>query len=264
VSRSLLRRALALAALGAFAAPGVLRAQSGPQDQPFLFTPAPLSAQAGASLLTSLDAGYAERSFSAVAPERLELRFGLQTRLGSRLALLSRVGMVPGGVDAGAMVEGQLMLDLVSARTGALALGFGGEREYGGTGVALARVAGALRGSRWQLAGNVRVEHPFAAGRDAADLLTSVGYERRLTPALALGVEGVAEDLEGLVETDEAEGGAKLMLGPTLALGSDGSHWLVLLGGGPIMYVNRNPRVSAAERALDDSGFVLRASIRHR
>jgi hypothetical protein len=257
------RRRAALLLAAALAAPGTLRAQAGPGIQPFLFSTLP--APAGGAALASVDAGYAQQAFRALAPEALEMRLGLLAPLGRRLTLLSSAGLVPGGESAGVMLHGELMLGVLSGRPGALSVGLGGVREYDGTGVALARVAAVRAGAGWQLAGNVRVEHPFARDRDALDLLTSAGYTRRLHPALALGVEGVAEDLEGLVEREEAEGGAKLMLGPTLALGTERSRWLLLLGAGPVLYVNRNVRSTTAERDLrSSSGFVLRLSLRHR
>jgi len=50
-----------------------------------------------------------------------------------------------------------------------------------------------------------------------------------------IGLEAVAEDLEGLFDTHEAEGGTKLLLGPTLSLAPARSHWLLIVGGGPVL-----------------------------
>jgi hypothetical protein len=259
------RIALSLALATALAAPGWLHAQTFERSQPFLFTTLPLSGETGPALITTLDAGYAERSFAAVAPERLEMRAGLQSALSPRFSLLAGAGVVPGGEDSGAMVGAEVMMDVLGRHPGSLGVGVGGERDYDGTGVATAHMVAARRGSDWQVAGNVRFEHPFNPDRDAVDLLTSLGYEHRLGSAAAVGVEGVGEDLAGLFETDEAEGGAKLMLGPTLALAAPRSRWLLLLGGGPILYINRNSRASSAVRDLDtDAGFALRLSLRHR
>jgi hypothetical protein len=258
------RIALAVTLAAAVAAPGRLAAQSFAQSQPFLFTTLPLSGEARAATITTLDAGYAERSFAAVAPERLEMRAGLQSALSPRFSLLANAGVVPGGEDSGAAVGAEVMMDVLGRHPGALGVGVGGGRDYDGTGVAMAHMVAARRGSDWQVAGNVRFEHPFNPDRDAMDLLTSLGYEHRLGAGAAVGVEGVGEDLEGLFETDEAEGGAKLMLGPTLSLAAPRSRWLLLLGGGPILYINRNSRTSPAVRDLNtDAGFALRLSVRH-
>ncbi len=260
------RRALLSAALAvALVAPAGLSAQMGVQSQPFLFTTLPLNGQPGGALLTTLDAGYAERSFAAVAPERLEMRAGVQSLLSRRFSLLASAGVVPGGEDSGVTLGAEVMMDLLGSRPGSLAVGLGGGRDYDGTGVAAAHMVAARRGSDWQVAGNVRLEHPFDPDRDAMDVLTSIGYERSLGSGVALGIEAVGEDLEGLVEAEEAEGGARLMLGPTLALAAPQSRWFLLLGGGPVLYVNRNSRTSPAIRDLNTaSGFALRISVRHR
>ena len=80
----------------------------------------------------------------------------------------------------------------------------------------MGRVAIGRTFARSSLFGNLRFERPLTTGRDAADLVTTVGWMRRVGPALNVGVEAVGEDLEGLWEADEAEGGAKLFAGPSL------------------------------------------------
>jgi len=247
----------------ALAAPTALRAQSAPRSQPFLYTTLPTVAGAAAPLAT-LDLGYAERSFDAVAPEHFEMRLGVQSALSRHVSLLARAGFVPGGADAGAMVDAEILLTPLARHPGTLAFGVGAIRDYDGTGEAVARVAAAHRGTDWQLGANVTAEHPFSPDRDAVDVLTSVGYDHRLASGVVLGVEAVGEDLEGLIEADEAEGGAKLMLGPTLTLAPAASRWAVVAGAGPILYIRRNDRFSPAPRELGSSGYALRFSLRHR
>ncbi|MBP7126173.1 hypothetical protein KBD49_07390 [Myxococcota bacterium] len=56
-----------------------------------------------------------------------------------------------------------------------------------------------------------------SAGRDEADVMTALAVSYAVVPSLRIGLEVAGEDLEGLFEEEEAEGGAKLLFGPTLA-----------------------------------------------
>jgi hypothetical protein len=62
------------------------------------------------------------------------------------------------------------------------------------------------------VAAGVLLEHPYAAGRDALDLITSLGASHALTSTLWLGVEAVGSDLEGFWDSAEAGGGATLVV----------------------------------------------------
>ena len=67
-----------------------------------------------------------------------------------------------------------------------------------------------------------------------------------------LGIEAVAEDIEGFVEKDEAEGGAKLMVGPTIVLAPSGARWSLLLGGGVVTQLTPSTRSPVTVGALRD------------
>jgi hypothetical protein len=56
-----------------------------------------------------------------------------------------------------------------------------------------------------------------SAGRDEVDVMTALAVSYAVVPSLRIGLEVAGEDLEGLFEEEEAEGGAKLLFGPTLA-----------------------------------------------
>ena len=58
-------------------------------------------------------------------------------------------------------------------------------------------------------------EHVFAPGRDALDAMIILGANVRLNRIVRLGVEYVAQDLEGYFDDEEAEGGVRHFLGPT-------------------------------------------------
>lgn len=71
-------------------------------------------------------------------------------------------------------------------------------------------------------------------------------------------VEAVGSDLEGYWESDEAEGGATLYVGPTLAF-SPAASWRFVVGGGLVL---RAASSTAAPSAEQRSGYVLRTSVR--
>src|SRR5437660_8013593 len=56
----------------------------------------------------------------------------------------------------------------------------------------------------------------MSSERDALDLITSVGWARKLSRGMSLGVEAIGEDLEGFWKAEEREGGARLLAGPGL------------------------------------------------
>ncbi|MCB9520904.1 MAG: hypothetical protein H6698_07000 [Myxococcales bacterium] len=53
--------------------------------------------------------------------------------------------------------------------------------------------------------------------RDTIDVVVAVAASYTLSPMFDVGVELAAEDLEGLFDEEEAEGGARFLLGPTVA-----------------------------------------------
>jgi hypothetical protein len=72
-------------------------------------------------------------------------------------------------------------------------------------------------------------EHVFAGGRDGIDLMVLAGASYGLTRWLRAGVEYVGQDLESALE-DDAEGGARHLLGPTAALSLLGDRLTVTAG----------------------------------
>ena len=102
------------------------------------------------------------------------------------------------------------------SRQASLAIGLGVRHEAQGINVLLGRVAAGRSVDAWRFDGNALFEKPYATGRDAVDLITTFGVARQVRPALAIGVELIGEDLEGFWEEDEAEGGARVLIGPSI------------------------------------------------
>jgi hypothetical protein len=237
------------------------------QVKPFLFTvttslPAPVSD--GRSWTAYYDAGYAERTAEPFGFDGLRQSMGVQGRLGSRYTLLGHVAFGLGADATRSSQEAEVLGDLLGASSRLrVAVGLGARREWEGTTAALGRLCVGWSGRSTLLFGNLRLERPLAQGRDAVDLVTTLGWLQHVGGGLRLGVEAVGEDLEAFWEPDEAEGGAKLYAGPAVHWSaSTGRLWLSA-SGGPVVYATRSGRTSPAPRPLDaaGNGFTLRVSV---
>lgn len=238
------------------------------QDRPFLFSFTPVPDPAP-SVLVHYDAGYADLAPPQFATDGLEQRLGLEARVGTRWTLLaaSAIGQRGGATEVGYRAEALFDVRPGEGRMFRVSVGGGARREISGTNVLLGRVALGLEHARYRLLGNLLLEKPFGEGRDAADVITSFGFGWKLKRGLAIGLEVVGEDLEGLWEEEEAEGGAKVFFGPTCHWAPTGNRLQVTLGGGPVLNLRPTTRTSPAERPLGtggSDGYALRASVAYR
>jgi hypothetical protein len=208
----------------------VTGAQQPANPSPFLFT-----SLVPSRVVTTLDAGYSARAFEPVAGERLEPRASAVVPL-SRLFALRGDFAGASTLDHQTRLAGQVEAMVTPFRGGAMSLGasLGMRHEYTGANVGLARLLGARVTAGSALAADVLVEHAYARGRDPVDVVTTIAAMRALSSTLWLGVEAVGSDLEGLFDPEEAEGGATVVFGPTLAVGAS-ERWRLVLGGGPIL-----------------------------
>jgi hypothetical protein len=235
--------------------------------RPFVFTvttSAAASRPDSRSWAAYYDSGYGERTADPFGYDGVEQRLGFQGHLGTGVTLLGHIAFGIGGDATRSSQEAEVLKDVLGSRSRTrLAVGFGARREWEGTTAALARVCIGWSGRRTLLFGNLRLERPFAEGRDAIDLITTLGWLQHIGHGLRVGVEGVGEDLEGFWEAEEAEGGAKLYVGPALHWSAPTGRLWLSASGGPILYATRSGRTSPAPRPLDASanGFTMRVSI---
>jgi hypothetical protein len=94
-------------------------------------------------------------------------------------------------------------------------------------------------------------------------VITTFGWSRPIARGISVGAETVAEDLEGLWQVNEAEGGARLFFGPSVDLTTPAHDWSLHLTAGADVRASQSPRSSDALRALSGSGFVMRVSAIH-
>src|SRR5262245_19234343 len=233
------------------------------RDQQFVFSISTLPVD-GPHATVQLDAGFGAHPFEVTDTDRPEHRVGVQAALNSRLTALGRVGLSSDSRDLRTSQQAELLLSVFRSpkSQGSVAAGMGMRHESVGTNVLLARMVAGRSFDAWRLDGNALFEKPFSTGRDAVDLITSIGIARRLRPALYAGIEFVGQDLEGFWEADEAEGGARILLGPSIRLAPTSKNWQLSLAGGPVFRATRAARASEALRGLpsgnNDSQYAVR------
>jgi len=239
------RLGFSLCLLLAFVAPAAA------QDRPFLLSVAATPAPEGPALRVDYDLGAGEQMFQSSEAIQPEQRIGVHASQG-RLTLLGRVGLVSEGSAYQSAQSGELLVSLTDPRRKGLAVAAGGGvlHEAEGTMVLLIRSTVAHESPTWRLHGNVLLQKPFDPQRDAIDLIASVGWAVRITPSFAVGLEGIAEDVEGFWEADEAEGGARLLAGPSIHIAPHGRRWQVNATGGPTLHSADTGRSSGAIRDL--------------
>jgi hypothetical protein len=249
---------------------------AGAQSPAFLFSVAPRSDTGTPVNFAYADLGFGERVMRGVGVDRFEQRVGAQLAFTARVALLVSGGYASAGNGGSSAVaaRAEVLTNLLSTRRPAvLALSVGAGREYQGAGIVTGRVVAGYLGTRWDAISNLRLERAVSKSRDGErrdglDVITTFGVARRVLPSLRVGVEAIAEDLEGLIDSEEAEGGAKLMLGPTLRLAPASSRWNALIGGGPVLRLSRSTASSPVPAAARDiptrDGFALRSAIAYR
>ncbi len=242
-------------------------ANASAQDRPFFFSLTTTTDHERSSLHVEYDVGAGESLFHAGTSNQPEQRVALQASW-RRLTMVGRVGMVTSGSAYQSTQSGEALVSLLDPSRVMLSIGGGVLHEAGGVNVLLARLVGGKDAERWRMAGNLIFQKPLSGERDAVDLITTLGWSRRLTPAVSLGVETVAEDLEGFWDPLESEGGARILVGPSLHVSPPGRRWQVTATGGPSFHPNDTGRSSGAVRDLPQSrggvGYAVKAALAYR
>jgi hypothetical protein len=230
------------------------------QDRPFLFSVSTPERDDRRAAL-HYEASFGERPFDLVDGDRPEQRFGVQAAFGNGFIVLGRIGVAADGRDTRSSQQGEVLYS--PWRGLGVAAGLGMRHESAGVNVLLGRVIAGRRIAAWRLDGNLLFEKPLSTGRDAVDLITTFGVARSLTPMLHAGLEMIGEDLEGFWDPNEAEGGARILIGPSLRVAPPSQHWQVSVTGGPIFHATSNDLNSSAARSLPGSrnGYAVRAAV---
>jgi hypothetical protein len=234
--------------------------------QPFMFS---VNTLTGTSPYWAVNASsnYAQRTTGAFGYDGADQQLALKGYLGNRLTLYANadLGFAHNGSVASAQ-QVELIRDFIGGRSsyGArFGIGLGGNRDFSNVGAVFSRITAAYDAPKWRLGGNLRIEKAFASSRDGIDLVTSLGYQHRISGPVFAGFEMVGQDLEGFWETDEAEGGAKLLIGPSINIAPASSRFSISFSGGPVFYATHSTAIaSGAIRDIGNSSMQNGYSIR--
>ena len=237
--------------------------------QPFLFTLNTLTAE-NPRWNIHYSGSYGERTNGQFGYDGLGQQFGVKGYLGSRLTLYATaaIGFAnSGGVTSAQQAE--VIRDLVGGKNVSgfrLGAGLGLSRDWANTGSAISRITASFDRTNWRMAGNLRFKKAFDKTRDKLDFISSFGFQHRVSNTLYVGFEALGQDLEGFWEEDEAEGGAKLMIGPSINLEPNRSKLSFSISGGPVFYATRSQVIpSEAIREIgavaSGNGYTIRALV---
>ena len=234
--------------------------------EPFLFSVTTLTPE---DLSWSLDysASYGERVTGPFGYNGVSQQFAIKGYLGQRFTLYANAALgFPGENNISSAQQAEILHDFIGGKKNLglrLGLGLGVNRDFGNVKSLLSRVTLSYDAPRWKAGGNLLFEKAFAKNRDDIDVITSIGFHYLLLGKLYCGFEAVGEDLEGFWEENEAEGGAKLLVGPSLNMTTNNSKISFSVSGGPVFYATHNQLTDpeAIRELPSKSGLTLRARV---
>lgn len=238
-----------------------LPALASAQGRAMLFSINTVDAPRG-SYVATFEGALSDQGFEPASAGRYEQTLSAQAGLPGRFVLAARAGFAQGQPNSRGAGALELLREVgPSGRATSMFVGVGGGLDFSHTQLATVRLGLAHKSLENRLQGNVLFEKPLSSDRDAVDVVGTVGWLRRVSSVAELGVEAVGQDLEGFWDANEAEGGARLLVGPTLAVAPVGAGWRFIVGGGVVVRATSSGRVSGAERPLSTTanGYVLRA-----
>ena len=235
--------------------------------EPFLFSISTLTPE---DLKWSLDysgSSYGERITNTLGYDGINQQFAVKGYLGKQFTLRAFASLgfpLENNVASAQQVEvirdilgGKKVLGL---RVGA---GLGVRRDYSDVKSLLSRITFSYEMPQWKFSGNLLLEKALASKRDKIDVITSLGIHYRLSENFYGGLEAVGEDLEGFWDKEEAEGGAKMLIGPSLSLSPKKSRLSFALSGGPVFYATQNQLTNpeAIRELPSEAGLMVRARV---
>ena len=237
--------------------------------QPFMFSVSTLTP--GAPQWSVNYAGsYGERASGAFGYDGLDQQVSVKGYLGNRFTFYANADL--GFANAGGVTSAQqaeVIRDFVGGKQAAGArfgVGLGANRDFSNTAAIFSRITAAYDVANWRLGGNMKFEKAFSKSRDGIDLITSIGFQHRIAKSFFAGIEVVGQDLEGFWETDEAEGGAKLLIGPSINIAPERSRLSFSLCGGPVFYATHSSVLASAAirdvgNLASQNGYTIKAMI---
>ena len=175
--------------------------------------------EAGTRATTELYTALGTRDVRALGAQGVET--GARLRLGLGGATIEASGARIDGARTGWTGGVEVLARVVdSQRAGVdLDVAAGVRRDALGALVPRARVVAGRTWGRLNTQVSALAERPMASRRDALDVVLGAGASWRLTPFASVGVEALAEDVEGFWDASEAEGGVHALVGPVVRIG---------------------------------------------
>ncbi|KAA3659561.1 MAG: hypothetical protein DWQ10_08600 [Calditrichaeota bacterium] len=234
------------------------------QERPFLFTFSTPEAESKPMVL-HYDAAYGRRAFEPLGIDNTEQALGVYAGFGKAYTVIGKLGFAFNNSTIRSSQHVEVLRQFTKSKDNLVDFSFGPgfRHEYSGTDVLLARALVGRRFTKWQIYSNCVLEKPLSDKRDEVDLFFTFGSLRRVSSAIQLGFEAVGQDLEGFWDEEEAEGGARLFIGPTVVVDFPANPWALTLGAGPIIRATRSVQTSLAPRALEttENGFIIHAAL---
>ncbi len=234
--------------------------------EPFLFS---LSTLTPGDLKWSLDysGSYGEQVETPLGFDGVSQQVAIKGYLGKRFTLYANTALgFPQGNRVLSAQQAEVIRNFIGGKQYSglrIGAGLGARRDFSSSFSLLGRGTVEYIASRWKAGGNLLLEKVLEKDRDAVDIITSVGFQYRLTGNVYGGFEAIGEDLEGFWDKEEAEGGAKLMVGPSLNLTPNESRFSFSLSGGPVFLATENEvsNPNAIRELPSNAGLMIRAKI---
>jgi hypothetical protein len=234
--------------------------------EPFLFSVSTLTPQ---DLKWSLDysGSYGERVTDTFGYNGVNQQIAVKGYVGNKITFYAYTAF---GFSQGDKVSSSQQAEIIRNFLGGkkntglrVGAGLGVRRDYSDVKSLLSRITFSFNSSKWKTTGNMLFEKALASNRDKIDFITSLGVHYCLLQNFYGGVEAIGEDLEGFWDKEEAEGGAKLLIGPSLNLTPQNSRLSFSLSGGPVFYATRNQvyNPDAIRELPSQAGLMVRARV---
>ncbi len=233
---------------------------------PFLFSVSTLTPE-NSKWNLDYSGSYGERVATPFGYEGVSQQISVNGYLGKQFTVHANAALgFPNENNVSSAFQAEIIRDLVGGkkylglRIGA---GLGVRNDFTNVNSMLGRATISYAGIKWKAGGNLLFEKALASDRDVIDIITSIGFHYRIYQSFFGGVEAIGEDLEGLWDEEEAEGGAKVMVGPSLNLTPKDSRFSFSLSGGPVIYATQNQATNpdAVRELPSQSGLLVRAKI---
>jgi hypothetical protein len=237
--------------------------------QPFLFSVNTLTGDSP-YWSVNLSSNYGEHTSGAFGYSGADQQLAVKGYLGNQFTLYANadMGFSRNGSVASAQ-QAEVIRDFVGGKStyGArFGVGLGAIRDFSNVGAVFSRITASYDVAKWRMGANLRIEKAFAKQRDGIDLVPSFGFQHHIKGPVFAGIEMMGQDLEGFWEPDEAEGGAKLFLGPSVNVAPLNSRFSLSISGGPVFYATHSTALqSGAIRDISanatQNGYTVRAMV---